>query len=153
MAFDQPPRTLRCITISCCLSAAFSASSRLADLNGEASSLKRKHSSAIIVADDRRFHHRIKTDEVFQYTQGGIILLTATEARRSPRRFPFQDACPAYQARKESGARELPLIRRSINICSASVCKLERRMAALFSSVLLWRTWQLGLPFALLHAS
>jgi hypothetical protein len=31
-------------------SAAFSASSRLVDLNGEASSLRKKHSSAIVVA-------------------------------------------------------------------------------------------------------
>jgi hypothetical protein len=45
------PRTLRRSTISCCRSAAFSASSRLVDLNNEAKSLNKKHSSATIVAD------------------------------------------------------------------------------------------------------
>jgi hypothetical protein len=45
------PRTLRCSTVNCCLSAAFSASSRLVDLNDEAKSLNKKHSSATIVAD------------------------------------------------------------------------------------------------------
>src|SRR5271166_5662322 len=59
------PRTLRCSTISCCLSAVFSASSRLFDLNGEANSLKRKHSSATIAVDVKRFSHQINADEVF----------------------------------------------------------------------------------------
>ena len=45
------PRALRCSTVNCCLSAAFSASSRLVDLNNEAKSLNKKHSSATIVAD------------------------------------------------------------------------------------------------------
>jgi hypothetical protein len=45
--------------------AAFSASSRLFDLNGEANSLKMKHTSATIVADGKRFTHHINTDEVF----------------------------------------------------------------------------------------
>src|SRR3954470_19715169 len=46
-------------------SAAFSASSRLFDLNGEANSLKMKHSSATIMVDVKRFAHQINTDEVF----------------------------------------------------------------------------------------
>jgi len=46
-------------------SAAFSASSRLIDLNGETNSLKRKKSSAIIAVDVRRFGHAINRNEVF----------------------------------------------------------------------------------------
>jgi hypothetical protein len=34
-------------------------------LNGEANSLKMKHTSATIVADGKRFAHQITTDEVF----------------------------------------------------------------------------------------
>jgi hypothetical protein len=45
------PRTLRCSTISWCRSAAFSASSRLFDLNGEANRVRKTQSSAIIAAD------------------------------------------------------------------------------------------------------
>jgi WD domain, G-beta repeat len=45
-------------------SAAFSASSRLIDLNGETNSLKRKKSSAIIAVDVRRFGHAINRNEV-----------------------------------------------------------------------------------------
>jgi len=59
------PRSLRCSTITWCLSAAFSASSRLLGLNAEATRFKRKNISATIVADDKRFYHRIKTDDVF----------------------------------------------------------------------------------------
>src|ERR1700737_2427840 len=59
------PRTLRCSTISCCLSAAFSASSRLLDLKSEAPRFKRRNISAAIAADIKRFCHQIKTDEVF----------------------------------------------------------------------------------------
>ena len=40
--------TLRRKTISCCRSAAFSASSRIFDLNGEASTARTKQTSAII---------------------------------------------------------------------------------------------------------
>src|SRR5262249_50946571 len=53
-------RTLRCSTITWCLRAAFSASSRLLGLKGEATRLKTKNISATIVADDKRFYHRIK---------------------------------------------------------------------------------------------
>ena len=42
------PFTLRRKTINCCLSAAFSASSRLLDLNGEVSMARRKRISAIV---------------------------------------------------------------------------------------------------------
>src|SRR5262249_61342966 len=59
------PRTWRCSTISCCLSAAFSASSQLLGLKSDAPRFKRKKISATIVADIKRFCHQIKTDEVF----------------------------------------------------------------------------------------
>src|SRR5215831_19646752 len=54
------PRTLRCSTITCRLSAAFSASSRLLGLKGEATRFNRKNISAIIAANVRRFGHPIK---------------------------------------------------------------------------------------------
>jgi hypothetical protein len=54
------PRTLRCSTISCCLSAAFSASSRLLGLKCEATRFKKRNISATIVADVKRFGHPIK---------------------------------------------------------------------------------------------
>lgn len=57
--------TLRCSTASCCLSAGFSASSRIWDLNGAATRCQRKRISATIAADDRRFCHQINPDEVF----------------------------------------------------------------------------------------
>ena len=44
-----PARTLRRKTINCCRSTAFSASSRLFDLNGEAKMARTKQSSASIV--------------------------------------------------------------------------------------------------------
>ena len=44
---------------------AFSASSRLFDLNGETNSVSKKQNSAIIVADVRRFCHQINTHGVF----------------------------------------------------------------------------------------
>ena len=46
------PLTLRCSTISRCQSAAFSASSRLFDLSGEANRVRKKQSSAIIALGD-----------------------------------------------------------------------------------------------------
>jgi len=54
------PRTLRCSTITWRLSTAFSASSRLLGLKGEATRFNRKNISAIIAADVRRFGHPIK---------------------------------------------------------------------------------------------
>jgi adenine-specific DNA methylase len=45
--------------------AAFSAPSRLFDLNGETNRVRKKQSSAIIAADVRRFSYLINTDEVF----------------------------------------------------------------------------------------
>jgi len=62
------PCALRCSTISGCLSAAFSASSRLFDLNSETNSLKRKQSSATIAVDVKRFYHQSNTDEVSVHT-------------------------------------------------------------------------------------
>src|ERR1700730_16768037 len=59
------PRTLRCSTISCCLSAAFSASSWLLGLKSEATMFKSKTISAAIAADVKRFCRQIKTDGVF----------------------------------------------------------------------------------------
>jgi hypothetical protein len=59
------PRIVRCSTISCCLSAAFFASSGLLDLKIEPPRLKRKNISAAITADVKRFYQQIKTDNVF----------------------------------------------------------------------------------------
>jgi hypothetical protein len=53
-------------------SAAFSASSRLFDLNGETKRVRKKQSSAIIAADVRRFSYLINTDEVFGTHRGGL---------------------------------------------------------------------------------
>jgi hypothetical protein len=47
------------------MNAAFSASSRLFDLNGEANRVRKNQSSAIIAVDVRRFGHVINKDEVF----------------------------------------------------------------------------------------
>ena len=44
--------------------AAFSASSRLFDLNGDAKCIRKKPNNATIVADVKRFCHQINTDEV-----------------------------------------------------------------------------------------
>src|SRR5215510_15821574 len=66
--WTRPP-IFRCSTISCCLSAAFSASSRLMDLKIEPPRLKRKNISAAIAADVKRFYQQIKTDGRFRYTQ------------------------------------------------------------------------------------
>jgi hypothetical protein len=56
ITIDDPfrPGTLRRKTINWCRSAAFSASSRLFDLNGEANTAKTKQSSANIVCTDVR---------------------------------------------------------------------------------------------------
>src|SRR5258705_9881752 len=54
------PRTFRRNMISWRRSSAFSASSRLFDLNGEANRVRKKHNRAIIAADVRRFCHQIK---------------------------------------------------------------------------------------------
>src|SRR6266487_3128544 len=62
------PRTLRCSTISCCLNAAFSASSRLLDLKSEAPRFKRRNISAAIAADVKRFCQ--SNGRGFRYTQG-----------------------------------------------------------------------------------
>jgi hypothetical protein len=66
------PRTLRCSTDSRCLSAAFSASSRLLDLKSEAARFTKRNISATIVADVKRFSHQINTDEVFGTHRGFI---------------------------------------------------------------------------------
>src|SRR5262249_44194919 len=55
--------------MSCCLSAAFSASSQLLGLNNDAPRLKRKNISATIAADVKRFCHQIKNGQGFRYTQ------------------------------------------------------------------------------------
>src|SRR6266550_5201303 len=54
----SPPR------IGCARSAAFSASSRLFDLNGETNRVRKKHNRAIIAGDVRRFGHVINKDGV-----------------------------------------------------------------------------------------
>ena len=63
------PRTWRCSTMSCCLSAAFSASSQLSGLNNDAPRFKRKNISATIAADVKRFCHQIKNGQGFRYAQ------------------------------------------------------------------------------------
>ena len=65
------PRSLRCNMISCCLRAAFSASSWLLGLKSEATGFKRKTVSAAIAADVKQFCRQIKTDEVFG-THNGV---------------------------------------------------------------------------------
>src|SRR5262245_50758277 len=72
------PRTLRCSTITWCLSAAFSASSGLFGLKGEATRFKRKNISSTIVADVKRFGHQIKRTRFSAHTGG------AGSARRRP---------------------------------------------------------------------
>ena len=59
------PRTLRCSTINCRLSAAFSASSRLLDLKSDATRFKKRIISVTLVANVRRFCQQINTDEIF----------------------------------------------------------------------------------------
>src|SRR5262249_45137361 len=61
------PRTWRCSTMSCCLSAAFSASSQLLDLNNDAPRFKRKNISVTIAGGVKPFCHQSKTDKVFRY--------------------------------------------------------------------------------------
>src|SRR5260370_12159283 len=62
------PRTLRCSTISCCLSAAFSASSRPLDLKSEAARFKRRNISAPIAASVKRFCSHIKRTRFSAHT-------------------------------------------------------------------------------------
>jgi hypothetical protein len=59
---------LACNTISRCWSAAFSASSRHFDLNGEAIRVRKKHNRAFIAADFRRLRHIINKMEFSVYT-------------------------------------------------------------------------------------
>src|SRR5207248_7721699 len=66
-------------------SAAFSASSRLFDLNSEANRVRNKQSSAIIAVDVRRFGHAINTDEVFG-THTRLIEFGRFAAERRKRR-------------------------------------------------------------------
>src|SRR5262249_17471937 len=78
------PRTLRCSTITWCLRAAFSASSRLLGLKGEATRLKTKNISATIVADDKRFYHRIKRTTFSAHTAINSVSSWWTRAIASP---------------------------------------------------------------------
>src|SRR5215813_8273712 len=64
-------RTLRCSTITWRLSTAFSASSRLLGLKGEATRFNRKNISAIIAADVRRFDRPIKRTWFSAHTPAG----------------------------------------------------------------------------------
>ena len=65
-------RTLCRSTISWCRSAAFSASTRLFDLNGETDRVRKSQKSAITAVDVRQFGHAINTDQVFG-THTGLI--------------------------------------------------------------------------------
>src|SRR5262249_34584096 len=76
------PRTWRCSTMSCCLSAAFSASSRLLGLNNDAPRLKRKNISATIAADVKRFCHQIKNGQGFRYTQDRVLVFGKAHLRK-----------------------------------------------------------------------
>src|SRR6266404_9413844 len=80
-------------------SAAFSASSRLFDLNGEANRVRKKQSSAIIAADVRRFGHVINKDEVFGTHSGGPFQSCQSGSLRIPRSFltSFQLACDGWR--------------------------------------------------------
>src|SRR5262249_60061668 len=81
------PRTWRCSTISCCLSAAFSASTQLLGLNNDAPRLKRKNISATIAADVKRFCHQVKNGQGFRYTQGSARSRAAQPSLLTFRRF------------------------------------------------------------------
>jgi hypothetical protein len=63
------PRIFRYSTISCCLNAAFSASSRLLDLKIEPPRLKRKNISVAIAADVKRFYQQTKWTTFSVHTQ------------------------------------------------------------------------------------
>src|SRR4051812_40803385 len=58
------PRILRCRTITCCRSAAFSAQDSSWTWKGKPSRFSKSSRSAIITADGKRFCHQIKQDEV-----------------------------------------------------------------------------------------
>src|SRR5215813_6708147 len=63
------PRTLRCSTVNCCLSAAFSASSRRLDLKSEETRFKNRKISPTIVADVKRFSRQIKRTKFSAHTE------------------------------------------------------------------------------------
>jgi hypothetical protein len=67
------PRIFRCSTISCCLNAAFSASSRLLDLKIEPPRLKRKNISVAIAADVKRFYQQTKWTTFSVHTGSGLF--------------------------------------------------------------------------------
>ena len=64
-------------------SAAFSASSWLFDLNGEANRVRKKQSNAIIAVDVRRFGHVINKNEVFG-THRSMRAVLSSAATMSP---------------------------------------------------------------------
>ena|SRR5947208_3249352 len=84
------PRTLRRNTLSWYRSAAFSASSRRFDLNGETNTVRNKHNRAIIAADVRRFGHVINKDGVLgTYTSHQCrIAKRSKRTSRLPRLLP-----------------------------------------------------------------
>src|SRR5436190_16976238 len=63
---------------------AFSASSRLFDLNGETNSARQRQNSAIIVADGRRFAHVINTMEFSEATPPVTLCAVDERRHRSP---------------------------------------------------------------------
>ena len=105
------PRTLRCSTITWRLSAAFSASSRLLGLKGEATRFNRKNISAIIAADVRRFGYPIKQTWFSAHTGAvfhtyscfarGLDMMNAT--------YHYLDLVP--KGRDESGSHKMAWVR------------------------------------------
>jgi hypothetical protein len=76
---------------SCCLSAAFSASSRLLDLKGEATRFKKRNISATIVAEVKRFCLQIKRTRFSVHTgRQNFIAVPANHVLSVvPTKYPF----------------------------------------------------------------
>src|SRR4051794_34520988 len=68
------PRTLRCRTATCRLSAAFSASSRGSGSDGSTSSLRKKMNNAIIVASRYAIPSLDQSGQASRYTQVSRLL-------------------------------------------------------------------------------
>ena len=101
--------------------AAFSASSRLFDLNGETNRARQRQNSAIIVADARRFAHVINTDGVLSTCRGGHDRLRGAsfisrsghdhlfedQRQRQNRRVRLDDRAAHHRCAKGNGATVL----------------------------------------------
>jgi hypothetical protein len=113
----SPPR------IGCARSAAFSASSRLFDLNGETNRVRKKHNRAIIAGDVRRFGHVINTDGVLgTHRWRPWSQKNASVAKKSLRMSTCTTAPPAFRKRTWSA-------RNDSSVCCASMSRSPAAMA------------------------